>query len=424
MTSRYRGPDRAKLRVQRVREAWVQLAAVIREEQANPLYCGPDPGEIEAIGDRATAEIDDALFRCLAQIAALPRAKTAGIRSSDRVSALRRRPELDGARRVIEMVEVSPPPANFHATPRDADSLPPAPPAEPAPAPPPPPTAPRHPMEEWVPRALPGGGTINMSEAARANFAADMERTRQLAGPPIVHASVRAAQRAEAEAERKRKAGPDPNAVLRDAHRLRAEAQAEVARLTPQLDTVRKVVFDLEARHSEQATAVQDADQAAVEKLIAAIATGNQSLPLNPKNGAVQNQTAATGSRLRIATAARDRLMADLAKAQDRLTRTGFAVARCALAVLTDQAADEANTVIKIESELRRRRAGLDRLALLLTSENRRLNHSAPLPPQISRALYPPDPVLHGTNRNLPVTNWAARYADLQRPAPDDDGGG
>jgi hypothetical protein len=40
MTSRYRGPDRAKLRVQRVREAWVQLAAVIREEQANPLYCG------------------------------------------------------------------------------------------------------------------------------------------------------------------------------------------------------------------------------------------------------------------------------------------------------------------------------------------------------------------------------------------------
>jgi hypothetical protein len=322
------------------------------------------------------------------------------------------------------MVEVSPPPANFHATPLHADSLPPAPPAEPAPAPPPPPTAPRHPMEEWAPRALPGGGTINMSEAARANFAADMERTRQLAGPPIVHASVRAAQRAEAEAERKRKAGPDPNAVLREAHRLRAEAQAEVARLTPQLDTVRKVVFDLEARHSEQATAVQDADQAAVEKLIAAIATGNQSLPLNPKNGAVQNQTAATGSRLRIATAARDRLMADLAKAQDRLTRTGFAVARCALAVLTDQAADEANTVIKIESELRRRRAGLDRLALLLTSENRRLNHSAPLPPQISRALYPPDPVLHGTNRNLPVTNWAARYADLQRPAPDDDGGG
>ena len=97
------------------------------------------------------------------------------------------------------MVEVSPPPANFHATPLHADSLPPAPPAEPAPAPPPPPppTAPRHPVEEWAPRALPGGGTINMSEAARANFAADMERTRQLAGPPIVHASVRAAQRAE-----------------------------------------------------------------------------------------------------------------------------------------------------------------------------------------------------------------------------------
>lgn len=80
MTNRYRGPNAAKLRVQRVRTAWSVLAEVIREEAARPLYCGPDPREIEAIGDRALAELDDALFAWTARIAALPRLRPARAR--------------------------------------------------------------------------------------------------------------------------------------------------------------------------------------------------------------------------------------------------------------------------------------------------------------------------------------------------------
>lgn len=78
MTSRYHGPSAARLRAQRVRAAWAQLVAVIREEQVKPLYCGPDARAIEAIGEEALAQVDDILFEWLASIAALPRAKTAG----------------------------------------------------------------------------------------------------------------------------------------------------------------------------------------------------------------------------------------------------------------------------------------------------------------------------------------------------------
>jgi hypothetical protein len=69
MSARFRSVSRAKLRAERLREAWTALAAVVDE--------GPVKREIEAIGDRALAEIDDALFRWTADVAALPRRKIA-----------------------------------------------------------------------------------------------------------------------------------------------------------------------------------------------------------------------------------------------------------------------------------------------------------------------------------------------------------
>jgi hypothetical protein len=72
MSARFRSVSRAKLRAERLREAWTALAAVVDE--------GPVKREIEAIGDRALAEIDDALFRWTARIAAQPRAQTANLR--------------------------------------------------------------------------------------------------------------------------------------------------------------------------------------------------------------------------------------------------------------------------------------------------------------------------------------------------------
>jgi hypothetical protein len=60
------------LRAERLREAWTALAAVVDE--------GPVKREIEAIGDRALAEIDDLLFAWTARIAAQPRAQTTKLR--------------------------------------------------------------------------------------------------------------------------------------------------------------------------------------------------------------------------------------------------------------------------------------------------------------------------------------------------------
>jgi hypothetical protein len=68
MSARFRSVSRAKLRAERLREAWTALAVVDE---------GPVKREIEEIGDRALAEIDDALFRWTAEIAATPRASTA-----------------------------------------------------------------------------------------------------------------------------------------------------------------------------------------------------------------------------------------------------------------------------------------------------------------------------------------------------------
>lgn len=72
MSARFRSVSRAKLRAEGLREAWTALAAVVDE--------GPVKREIEAIGDRALAEIDDLLFAWTARIAAQPRAQTAKLR--------------------------------------------------------------------------------------------------------------------------------------------------------------------------------------------------------------------------------------------------------------------------------------------------------------------------------------------------------
>jgi hypothetical protein len=80
MSARFRSVSRARLRAERLREAWTALAAVIREEQAKSGFCGPDARSIEDIGDRALAEIDDLLFAWTARIAAQPRAQTANLR--------------------------------------------------------------------------------------------------------------------------------------------------------------------------------------------------------------------------------------------------------------------------------------------------------------------------------------------------------
>jgi hypothetical protein len=324
------------------------------------------------------------------------------------------------------MVGVAPLPPGF-GTPIAADTLPTEPPPVPTSAENLPPAAgfkpasngpQRQPLEAW---ATPTGGYADRSTAALEQWERAEALRRQLTTtadghPAIRHANDRASELAEREqaAEDRRQAG-DPRKVLAAAHELRAEAVAEVARIAPLAERAGAVVADLEERHSEQAAAVEAGDQAAADRLIAALAEGTDNLPLNTRTDAVQSQVEATSARLGVARAARDRLEADLAAARDLLTQRTHGVARCALNVLIGEAAELATELIDIDAALARRRADLASLEQLISNESRRLNGVLPpLPRQVSRALYPADPQPTGRNRVPPATDWPARFAALQ----------
>ncbi len=101
------------------------------------------------------------------------------------------------------------------------------------------------------------GKRLPLGREKRA-LAAGQERVRQFAGPPILHASVRAAQQParEDEIEAARRAAPDPRGVLRAAIGLRSETQAEVDRVAPLLSRARLLVEDLERRQHQHAEAI------------------------------------------------------------------------------------------------------------------------------------------------------------------------
>jgi hypothetical protein len=76
----------------------------------------------------------------------------------------------------------------------------------------------------------------------------------------------------------------------------------------------------------------------------------------------------------------------DTTAVADLLTRRQHGVARAALNVLADQAADEANSILDAEGELDQRRADLDALARRLTAEGRRLTAATASVPGATRA--------------------------------------
>jgi hypothetical protein len=315
------------------------------------------------------------------------------------------------------MVETTPPlPPGFPANQVDAATLPTEPPVEAPVAVVPP----RHPMEQWaepnpafeqrVRRILPGGGHADMSPAALKRFEAEREWIRRVADTVKHPATAAAEQRqAEAEAEAKRKAS-DPRAVLRQAHVLQAEAQAEADRIGPLVARAGELVAEIEDRARRQEAAAKAARAAAAEALIEALVAGEAPPPEPGEAPPLVSPEA----ELRTAKTALARLESDLASANDRLARCKAGVSRCACNVLADQAADIANGVIADQARLDQRRRDLDALGQLLTAEGRRLNaQPLPLPPQISKALCPPDPVLTGADRGLALTDWGAAYRVL-----------
>jgi hypothetical protein len=310
------------------------------------------------------------------------------------------------------MVEVARLPPGFPPPPGEA-------PAVPLPATSPPPG--RHPLEAWaepgpqfeptISRTLPGGGYLNATRTALRILEADHARI--AAQPRVKHASELSAEQREreAEAEAVRRAAPDPRNTLRMAHRLHAETAAEAARLRPLVERARRMVTDLEGRQRQHAAEAETTSAAATSALIEALESGEPA----PPPTLFHDEQEKIAALLETATAALTRLESDMVKADDLLTRRQHGVSRCAVAVLVTEAADMADEIVRADEALTRRRADLDALARLLTSEGRRLNGPATpaLPGQISRALRPADPVLNGADRGEPATDWSARYRAL-----------
>ena len=331
------------------------------------------------------------------------------------------------------MVQVAPLPADF----------PPPGEAPPAPAPAMDSSAPQleaapspgrtpHPLEAWaepgppvepvIRRDLYPSGYLTATKTALQRLADGEERIRRMMGPGIKHASQIAAEQRQREdaAEAARRARPDPRGVLQQARQLQAEARAAVDRLVGPLARARDLVEDLTGRQTLAGAAITDQQTVAAAKLTEALAAGvgREALPTAPQTDSLEAAAAALAGRLRIAADALRHLEAEITAADDLLTRRRHGVARCALNVLVDQAADLANEILDAAAELDERRASLDSLAMLLTAENRRLNaRPLPLPAQVTRALHPSVNIA----RPPAIADWEAAYVALIAGEEDED---
>jgi hypothetical protein len=189
------------------------------------------------------------------------------------------------------------------------------------------------------------------------------------------------------------------------------------------VDRAGELVEHLGRRQAEVRVAIADSQTAAAARLTEALTAGvaRDALPTAPKADALEAAAAGLASRLKVAETALQRLTDDMAAAADRLQRCRNGIARCALAVLVDEAADIAGEILEDAAALDQRRADLDGLARLVTAESRRLNgQPLHLPAPISQALYPADKQLHGA-RQFAATDWTSAYrALIEGPPPDE----
>jgi cell division protein FtsN len=116
----------------------------------------------------------------------------------------------------------------------------------------------------------------------REGFELEKRLGSDAAGEPVIkHATQRAREQRELEeaAEQARRAGPDPRGVLREAQRLRAEAQQTVDHLQPALGRARELVANLDAQVAQYAAASAAGERAAADALVEALASGAETPP-------------------------------------------------------------------------------------------------------------------------------------------------
>jgi hypothetical protein len=263
------------------------------------------------------------------------------------------------------------------------------------------------------------GGDVVVSEATRrkleAAAAAKAERIGDSAKWLDPNFQRRMAAEHEAAAEAERTAGPPKRKVLRQAHQLRAEAAAAVERLTEASTKAKAFAGNVTARKTGIEAAIVETEKAAADRLVAGF-TGLAELETtddDTKRNTLHASLRQVLAEHDVAEKAAARLAAELAQAQDRLTRCNAGVSRTAVACLVDIAADIANTIITADAELAQRRHDLSMLAQLITLQERRLDgRNSAMPAAVPRAIHGEDRQLIGRRPQNGV-DWAAVHRGL-----------
>ena len=202
-------------------------------------------------------------------------------------------------------------------------------------------------------------------------------------------------QRAAA-AEAERRAGmPEPREVLREAHRMRAEAQAEADRLHssrasapaqhhwPRLFGAR----DAAKRASSRPSRPSDTRKAARRRC----RPEDHPAGSSPVAGEKRVALADAEHQVEIASRAVDKLAGDLAAAQQRLEAAARAVTGAVCAVLLSEAERQAVEILREVEALDDKRRALDGLAVEISNRQRTGGPARPVwPPQIREALFAP----------------------------------
>jgi hypothetical protein len=198
-----------------------------------------------------------------------------------------------------------------------------------------------------------------------------------------------AAEHQRAAEEAQRAAHPDPRQELRLAHQHRAEAQAELGRITELRDRASSLVASLTAREVDAVTALRARNAAAAEALVAALSGGADALAHPPESGPAVALIEAIRAQVAIAREAQARLESQASAAARSLDLAEIEVKRAAMLVGSAYAAAEAAEIERLAAALWARQAGLWSLSAALTHAGRAIGPGVvpPLTASVHRAI-------------------------------------
>ena len=200
-------------------------------------------------------------------------------------------------------------------------------------------------------------------------------------------------QRAAAAAAERQAALPPPTPprdVLREAHRARADATAEVERRHTAAERARTHLAEVTAARDVAWRDLEAVEAEAETALIAELASGTAGRVVDPVAGEKRVQVAECEHQVEIASRAAVKLASDLAVAQQLLEAAVRAVEAAICAVLLAEAERQAVQILAEVERLDDRRRALDGLSVEISNRQRTGGAARPAwPAQIREALSP-----------------------------------